>query len=219
MVGRIHRFAIGVAGGLRDPGPMAGAQNRLERGHQAAGRHRAFDSRSPMEVLIRFAIRNRKQPAVAQFVDHRNAQPLGGPLRFSGIAQPRLLLSGSSRGVQTGGELGHLPLQRLERFSGRKIGPGRRGSSAHVAQPFRQPCQRTAQRRLQNQQRDAYDQRRLHHQPRQRMPPQRGLARFDIRRVLKNGDRPEQGSSGHNRQLIRIQQSPLRVEELSRPAT
>ena len=44
MVGRntnaivlIHGFAVRIAGSLRDPGAVAGAQNRLKRGHQAAG--------------------------------------------------------------------------------------------------------------------------------------------------------------------------------------
>ncbi len=59
----IDGLAIGGAAGLRDPSPIAGAQDGFEGGDQSAGRHRAFDPGGAVEMLVGFAIGHRKQAA------------------------------------------------------------------------------------------------------------------------------------------------------------
>ena len=86
---RINNFAVGVAGAIGDPCAIARQQNRLERGHHAAGRYDRFNRFSTVEdVHVRLAIRNDKQWFLLKLVAHADAQPLGSPQRGMGIAEP-----------------------------------------------------------------------------------------------------------------------------------
>ena len=126
MIGRnphavvfIHGFAVGIAGGLRDPSPVAGAENRLQRRYQAAGGNRAFDRTGPVEVLIRFSVGDREQAVSAQPALYENAKTIGRPIGFSRFAQARFLFGRRARGHQAGGKARHFARQRFK-FAGRR---------------------------------------------------------------------------------------------------
>ena len=54
----IDRFLVRFAASMRDPGPIASPQNRLQCGYQTARRHHHLQNFSPPGVRIRFPVRN-----------------------------------------------------------------------------------------------------------------------------------------------------------------
>ena len=154
----IHGVAVGVAGGLRDPGSVAGAQDRLERGHQAAGRHRTLDAAGAMNVLVGFAIGYGEQAAAPQAALHEHAQALGSPIGFPQVAQAGFLRGGGARLGEAGGQARDFSGQGFEFALIRHVGRLRDGSHAQVLQPIRHAPQRTADAPAQRQQSHGDDQ-------------------------------------------------------------
>ena len=134
-VERIYGLAVGVAGGLRDPGSVAGAQNGLHRGDQSAGGRDAFNAARLVVMFVGLAIGDGEEASAAQAPFDENLEPLGGPCGLSSVSQSRFFLRGGARGVEAGGELRHLARQRLE-IAGRRDRAGNL-ARAHVAQPLR----------------------------------------------------------------------------------
>ena len=94
----VDYFAIGVAGPMRDPGAVAGAKHRFERGDEAAGRHERLDRAAPTDVFVRFAVGDHEQTAALQTALHADAKPLRGPKGIARLAQPRFVLGRGRRG-------------------------------------------------------------------------------------------------------------------------
>ena len=114
VVTLVHGFTVSVAASVGYPGAVAGAQDRLDRGHQSARGNHGLDRPALANVHVGLAVGNHEQGGIAQLALHINAQPFGGPERFGVRAQPGLLLRSGACGVQASGQMGHLVGERLE---------------------------------------------------------------------------------------------------------
>ena len=114
MVTLVHGFTVSVAASVGYPGAVAGAQDRLDRGHQSARGNHGLDRPALANVHVGLAVRNHEQGGVAQLALHVDAEPFGGPERFGVRAQPGLLLGSGACGVQAPGQMGYLVGEQLE---------------------------------------------------------------------------------------------------------
>ena len=204
-------FLVRRARALRHPGSVAGPQHRLQRGNQAARRNRPGNRAVLARMLVRLAIRNREQPASLQLALHRNAQPLGGPLRRRGIPQARLLFSRGARVVQAGRQARHLAGNRAKHLFRWRLARRRRIPGAQIGEPLGYAAKRLSQAPMDNQQRHAHDQQRLGGAG-QRMPPDR---RRDEGDIVEYRDRAQQPPIRPDRQRQNVHRLAARAEKLS----
>jgi hypothetical protein len=82
VVGGVYGVPVRIAGALRDPGPVASAQNRLQGRDQTAGRHAALYAARVIAMLVRFPIGDGEDPRAIQASFHEDLQAFRGPSSF-----------------------------------------------------------------------------------------------------------------------------------------
>ena len=181
----VHGFAVRVAAGLRDPGPVARPQDRLEGGHQAAGRDHNFEIAVLAGVNVRLAIGNHHQPPVLQPLADVHGKPVGGPQRLRGLPQAGFARSRGAGFLQRLDHVLHLSGQRTEQFASR--GGDFRLSAAEGLQPLRRLADRAHEAPANDQKGDQHDQQNFQRDVNQRLPPNYGVLFADEARVVKDG--------------------------------
>ena len=134
--GLVDRFAVRIAGGLGDPSSIAGAQDRFERGYEAAGRNAALDDVVVVDVFVRLAIRDGEQMVAAQTSAHEYAQTVGGPIGFGGFAQVGFVLGRGAGRSQTGCQLRGFVREGRELAFLLEFGNAGGGAGAQFVQPL-----------------------------------------------------------------------------------
>ena len=124
-VARVDRVAVGRAAAVGDPGPGAGAHDRLQRGDEAGGGVEDPDRAVLGPIVdVGLAVGDDDDPLAAQVAVQHLPQPLRGP----GRAAPGLL------GRQRGDQVSNVAEQRLE-------APGRGRRLVHGERRRQEPPQ------------------------------------------------------------------------------
>ena len=134
--GLVDGFAVGIAGGLGDPGSFAGAQDRFERGHQAAGRDAALDGVVAVDVFVGLAVGDGEQMVAAQAPADEHTQAVGGPVGFGGFAQVGFVFGGGSGCSQAGCQLRRFLCEGRELALLWHFGNAGAGAGAQLTQPL-----------------------------------------------------------------------------------
>ena len=146
---------------MGNPSAVGGAQNRLERRHQAAGGDERFHRFPAMDVHVRLAVGNHEQAALAQFAAHVHAKPFGRPERFRLDAQARLFFRCRPSCFQTAREMRYFLGQGLEQVRFRQHRPRRHPPRPHFFHPARRPMDGAQYAPANDQQRDEGDEKNL----------------------------------------------------------
>ena len=181
-------FAVGVAGGLCDPGSVAGAQNGFESGYQTTWGNRPGYGISFTNVLVRLAVGDHEQAAPFQRILHGNPQPLGSPQRLGGFAEARFFLGRRAGCIQAGRQPRRLVRQGLKDLLVWKPAVHRNLSGAQVVQPVRHLLKGFSQAPANNEHGDQGDQQHLHRDASQSVPPDGRPARVHVGDIVKNGN-------------------------------
>ena len=112
---------IGIPGTVRDPGPAAGPQDRVERRDQAAGRYDALQPETAADVHVGLPVGHHDERLPLEPLAHVLAQPVGRPLGFRRLPEPGFLLGRGPGAGELPGEPLDLPCQRVEESDIRKI--------------------------------------------------------------------------------------------------
>ncbi len=117
----VDDVSVCVAGSVSNPGPIACAKDRLERGDQAAGGHENVNAASAPYVHIGLAVGDDDQAAAVETIGDRDPQAFGCPQRIAGLAETGFFFGRCPRGCEALGETGRLGGNRIEKAGRRGI--------------------------------------------------------------------------------------------------
>ena len=157
----VHHVHISVAGPVRDPGPVTGAQHRFHRSNQAARGNVDFDVFAAAHVQVGFAVRNHEKPPLLQPGANVHRQPIRRPHGLSRLAQPSFQLGSRASDVQTLGESRDLPCQRTKHLQIRQFDPPHSTTGAQRLHPVGGSGNRSSNAPAHNQQGDQDDQKNM----------------------------------------------------------
>ncbi len=215
MIVFVHRFAVRVPRSGRNPHPVAGPQNRFERGDESAGWHQCLHRLPFVDLHEWLTIRNHKQRPLLRFAPYAHAQPLGRPIRFAGFAQTRFLLGRGPRVGQASRQIHHFAGERRQKTFLRFGRPWWHPAPPDVFHPLRRSRNGQNDAPADDQHGDQNDQQNFRDHVPKRRPPHVRTLRFDVLRVVKYRQ-----ESGHRavivqRQVIHVHRLRTQIYELT----